>query len=71
MNIIIMDQQKIEEINSTLNELKKVKRKMYCSEYYKKHRERILTQARDKLSNNDTGKTDFYIEKKQVTITFD
>ncbi len=72
------EQTKIAEIETALCQLKKIKRKMYCSEYYQQNRERILEQARCKHTLTSAGgsgsagdKNVFKIEKKEVLITFD
>lgn len=75
------EQTKIAEIETALCQLKKIKRKMYCSEYYQQNRERILEQARFKHTLTSAGgsgsgsgvgdKNTFKIEKKAVVVTFD
>ena len=62
---------KMNEIQKAINDLKRLKRKIYCSEYYLNNRENILKNARDKLTLSSNKTTQFKVDKQKITIHFD
>lgn len=70
----MMEKQKtIKEIDSMMKDLKKIKRKLYCADYYKTNKDKILKHMKE-LKNRKTPITDkevFKIEKQKITIHFD
>lgn len=66
--------QTIDEIDKLLKQLKAIKRKIYCSDYYIKNKERILKQIKEVKKEKSyllNEKTLFTIQKTERIINFD